>query len=499
LLEGVCVRLHEWAVLGLTQEMALWLESKTVARDAALLRRAQGIDLDLRLQDYGLKRYNRRPDPYARQLGLNILFTPKGTLYAVSQVADLLLDTTHLVQRSGRNQYHLLLAFSRPLQVTPTYWSLADTTGQLWYLYVRLGALRASRIPPPGFETTPPGAPLTSIQLQGTDLSTWYLALQPGGGATVTQSPGSWGASNTVPFQLVDDTGLVWTYQVNPVTQLLIPHSMPGTPTTLLSPQNTQEFFALRDDTGTTQYLWVTPAGTMAQDTSPPGGTNVTPGGGPYDWLRLHQQDGTRWALAPLATGRLQMTDGVIAGRGTTTPVTLGVSDGSRWRLGIGRSGTLALSDDPPVSYQQAATCVVVLDTSGTRWFWRARPGGAVDVSPVLWPDTIPVIPLGEVAWYQFADAVGTVRYLAPSLTGVPLGQVTPPTTTAYGVLGTFTVRDTTGQQWVAVMNSSGQLGFTQGPQEDLPIPDPVVLLRDIKDVCDRVQAAGTIAAMLIT
>jgi hypothetical protein len=98
------------------EQCALWLEQREIARTMTLLLEAQGVDLDVLLQDYGLRRYLQRPDAYARQVGEQILFAPQGTLYSLAQLADLLFyDQPHLTLRTGRSHVHVMLAYTSPI------------------------------------------------------------------------------------------------------------------------------------------------------------------------------------------------------------------------------------------------------------------------------------------------------------------------------------------------------------------------------------------------
>src|SRR5215471_14877025 len=53
----------------IASQTAVWLEQRDIARTMTLMLQAEGIDLDVLLQDYGLKRYLQLPDPYAARSG----------------------------------------------------------------------------------------------------------------------------------------------------------------------------------------------------------------------------------------------------------------------------------------------------------------------------------------------------------------------------------------------------------------------------------------------
>src|SRR5215510_5282280 len=94
----------------ISAQLATWLEQREIARKMTLLREAQGVDLDVLMEDYGLKRYLQRPDDFARQIAANILFAPRCTDYAVAHLADLLFDQPHVTLHTGRSQTHIFLA-----------------------------------------------------------------------------------------------------------------------------------------------------------------------------------------------------------------------------------------------------------------------------------------------------------------------------------------------------------------------------------------------------
>src|SRR5262252_1134822 len=108
----------------IAQEVGVWLSQLDTANQMTLLKEAQGIDLDVLLKDYGLRRYMQRPDDVARQIAEQMLFRPRCTLYAVQQLADLLFDLPHVTLRTGRSQVHVLVSDTHPITVPMSYWGM---------------------------------------------------------------------------------------------------------------------------------------------------------------------------------------------------------------------------------------------------------------------------------------------------------------------------------------------------------------------------------------
>jgi hypothetical protein len=485
----------------LAEEMALWLESQTAVVQATLLRHAAGIDLDVLFGDYGLRRYNQRPDALARQVAMEILFRPQGMLHVVALVADLLLDTTHLTLWSGRHQYHTVIAAVRDLTVAYTFWTLTAADGQIWHLFVRRELIILTTVAPPGQDRTPGGRTLRWIRLLDTGDAPWYFTLAPGGVPLLSDGAPDWGAGTTTPFATLDGEGNSWTILVDPDTLGLIPVVTSGVPPqVVLSPNNVFEYCQLDDELGTTWYLLINPGGhETLQTTTPVGGVDVTPPGGPYQWLRFRRLDGSRWAMQPRSTEVLRLLEGSPPGAGIDMPLSLGATDGSRWRWGIGEAGTLVTSDAPPLTYDGASTTAILNDRQATRWFWRVTSAGVLDVSPVLTPGSLPETPLGEVAWVLMPNGLGQLRYVQPDLDGSPLILPYPLLGATWGIPGPLFLRDHTNRVWRSVLSTEDVLSFAAVLPEELPVPTPVINVRDIAEATRHVHSAGAIGPILVT
>jgi hypothetical protein len=539
---------------------ALWLEQRETLRTMTLLLEAQGVDLDVLLQDYGLKRYLSLPDAYARQVGEQILFVPQGTLYSLAQLADLLFYAQpHLTLRTGRSEVHVFVALSSPVTTPYSYWGLVSTDG-LWYaVTVDAAVATLSQAPPPGLDLSPgphtlhwfqvsdeTGAPwyvtahgdtlhvsqtppggygtaepfsvldghgqrwtlsvsrldeaLVTTLVDTTTMTAWYWRLLTPTGATayvwmeghvptldtvapgglVDQTPGgtplAWvavpdgagilwyvivqhdtffvqatlpgGVGTAEPWTLLDAAGTVWRLTVSgPGAHLVATAiSAPSAGLEVLSPHHPREAFTLVDSAGTPWWFAVSGSSLLGTASAPLGAANVTPGGGPYRWLRVTDLAGALWYAFPNTSGVLQVSLTHPGGLGTGTPRSLGDQNGAQWHWGV-VSSALVLSKAPPVDYGGMATTICLNDALGKRWFWRVR-AGRLEWSPVLWPDSADQSPWGELGWVKVMSTTAVPLYVFPRTDGVPTAALGFPSTSPWGWQEPVTFVDADGHRW---------------------------------------------------
>lgn len=283
-------------------ELARWLEAWELVRRCTLLQQADGIDLDVLLRDYGLKRFNRRPDAYARQIARQILWTPKGTLYSVQEVATLLTDAPQLCGRSGRLQPHWWVALTHAIAMPRTYWQLGNALGEVWYLSLADNDICVSQYPPPGANTTPWPEDVTPIPGGGPpcyaggreDVLTlfwlhvpdetgalWYLTLGTGGSLAVSLELSIVGPGTHAPLHLLDGQGEMWGLQVDRDTMSLVVAP-------LSTPPTTPSYWRLLDANAQEWILGIAQGTLLTQPAPAPlGWVDVTPGGVPINWVSL--------------------------------------------------------------------------------------------------------------------------------------------------------------------------------------------------------------------
>jgi hypothetical protein len=281
-------------------ELARWLDAWALVRRCTLLQQADGIDLDVLLRDYGLMRFNRRPDAFARQIARQILWTPKGTLYSVQEVATLLTDAPQLCGRSGRLQPHWWVAMNQAVTMPRTYWQLGNALGEVWYLSFADNDICLSQYPPPGANSTPwpegytpvpGGGPpyyaggredvITLFWLQVPDETgvLWYLTLGTDGSCAVSLDLPITGPGTHTPVQLLDGHGEVWGLQVDRATRSLLMEP-------LSTPPTTPSYWRLRDPNGLDWIMAVNRGALITQRAPAPlGWIDMTPGGAPLDWV----------------------------------------------------------------------------------------------------------------------------------------------------------------------------------------------------------------------
>ena len=285
---------------GMARELARWLEAWDVVRRCTLLQQADGIDLDMLLRDYGLQRYNRRPDAFARQIARQILWTPKGTLYSLQEVATLLTDAPQLCARSGRLQPHWWVALNQAVSMPRTYWQLGNALGEVCYLSLADNDICLSPYPPPGANTTPWPEGYTPVPGGGPPLyaggredvitlfwlhvpdetgSLWYLTLGAGGSLAVSQDLRIAGPGTLAAVHLLDGAGEAWGLRLDRETMSLLLEP-------LSTPPTTPSYWRLRDPEGHEWILAVQQGALMTHPAPAPlGWVDLTPGGVPLDWV----------------------------------------------------------------------------------------------------------------------------------------------------------------------------------------------------------------------
>jgi catechol 2,3-dioxygenase-like lactoylglutathione lyase family enzyme len=430
----------------LAEQCTLWLEQREIARTMTLLLEAQGVDLDVLLQDYGLRRYLQRPDAYARQVGEQILFAPQGTLYSLAQLADLLFyDQPHQTRRTGRSHVHVLLAYTRPITVPYSYWGLVSTEG-LWYAVTVDGAVATiAPAPPPGLDLSPGPQTLHWFQVLDETGAPWYVTITADT-LHVSQSQPA-GTGTAEPFSVLDGHDQRWTLSVSSRDAALV--------TTLVDVATmTAWYWRLFFPTGATAYVWIEGQVPTINTVAPGGFVDQTPGGGaPLTWVAVPDETGVLWYIV-IQDDTLFVQATLPAGFGTAEPWTLLDAAGTLWRLTVHsleqavvataiRSPTEGLEVLSPHHVRES---FALADSAGALWWFAvsgstllgtpSRPMGAADVTPTG----------GPYRWLRVTDLAGALWYAFPSTAGVLQVSLTNP-----GGLGTATPRslgDQSGVQW---------------------------------------------------
>ena len=428
-------------------QVAVWLENRAIARTMTLLLEADGVDLDTLLADYGLKRYLQRPDAYARQIAMQILWTPKGTHYAVATMADLLFDAPHLTLRTGRSHTHVLLADTHPITRPHSYWGMLSDEGR-WYALTIDGTVPTISVAsPPGLDLSPGIRPLHWFVVEDELSATWYVTIAHDT-LVVSQTLPAWGVGTSEAFSVLDGQGTTWELSVDSRTEALVATST-GTgvaEVSVLSPNHAFQALALVDSAAVTWWLAMDGGTGALHATLPIGATDVTPSGGPFRWLRLQDLAGTFWYASPTTLGTWFVDTAPPGGLGTALPQGVGDAFAVLWHWGVA-GNTFAMSDAPHIDYGGMATAICLRDAAGQGWFWRVR-GGRLEWSAHLWPDTIDQSPWGDLGWLEVITTTGAVAYVYPSLQGAPVSADGPPSTSFWGWREPVTLIDATGARW---------------------------------------------------
>jgi hypothetical protein len=405
-------------------QMAAWLEQREIVRTMTLLLEAQGVDLDVLLADYGLRRYLQRPDPYARQIGMNILWTPKGTLYSLARLADLLFDLPHVTMRTGRSQEHIFVAATHAVTTPYSYWGLVSDEG-IWYAVTVDGEVPTiSQRPPPGLDLSPGPHTLRWFTVQDELGATWYVSLHGDTLQITTTPPQGYGTSE--PFAVLDGQGQRWLLAVRSTDQCLVSVLDTGLPGF--------SAWRLRDETGAVFSLWIEANVPTTGASAPGGSTDQTPGGAAVDWFAVPDEIGTRWYVT-LAHDVLFTQLTVPGGTGTTAEAAFLDVTGQRWVL-TAHSGTAALittaftpltADYVVVAPASSFQAFQLLDSDAVPW-WVSIDADTLFVTPLLPFGATDVTPVGgPFRWLRVYDAAGGRWYASPSTMGVlVLDTVTP-------------------------------------------------------------------------
>jgi hypothetical protein len=485
--------LQQQLFVPIATELARWLEQLTNATKMTLLLEAEGIDLDRLLDDYGLRRYLQRRDPYARQVGMACLFRVKATLTALTRLADLLFDLPHVVLRTGLAEVHVLVADSAPITASTSYWTLTSRDGRRYAVTVKSGLGWISERPPPGLDVTPPGPQWAGVRVQDNLGAYWYLTIQ-GDTMHADRTPPAWGPASLTPLAVRSDNGVQWGFGVIAGTGGLIPLVLTsGTPPLpVLNPMHPFQTVQVLDQVTTPHWLWIRHGIAHIDLAAPVGATDITPAGGPWRWLRLYGVGDSLWYGYPTSSGVWHVEQTSPGGLGTKAVQELGDQDGTSWRIGVMHSGTFGISNSPRVHLEGLATALLLRDRNGHAWYWRIRvPGPIFEVADTLWPDTVVMMPWGSISWLALPTETGGTVYAYPIVNiGSPMLAAGPPTGT-WGWPAPLPLRDVTGQVW-DLRAVHGVLRYELDTRSDLPLREPALSLRDIYEAYRHVQAAGT-------
>lgn len=425
-------------------QMALWLENRTIARQMLLLLEAQGLDLDALLRDYGLRRYLQRPDAYARQVGMHLLYIPQGTEHALGILADLLFDLPHRVVRTGRNEAHIFVADTHPITTPYTYWGLISDEG-LWYaVTIHKGLPAISQIPPPGLNVAPGPRTLHWFQVLDDTQLPWYISIQ-GNTLTTSETIPAWGTGTTEPFRVLDgDLGL-WELRIRRATSSLV-----SVPVTGSEPY---AYWRVRSVEGDTYAVYVdTQVPTISL--TPPAGRDETPTTTDLDWFTVWDETDTPWSVS--IQGQTLQLSRILPTTGTGTAVPFRVLDGQGnwWELQANRQRhALQTSLLSPV-YMTATVlnpghafqAVQLHDADAVPW-WISISHRRLQVSSVLPTGATDVTPAGgPYRWLRVYGPTGQRWYGFPQPSGVWIVSDTTP-----GGLGTALPQylgDDEGIQW---------------------------------------------------
>lgn len=448
----------------IAQQCALWIEQREIARRMSLLLEAEGADLDTLLADYGLRRYLQRPDAYARQVGMQILWTPRATQYAVAIMADLLLDQTHVVLRTGRHHLHVFMASSQPVTAPYTYWGLLSDDGRWYAVTVDAEVAVCALAPPCGVNEAPGIRKLNWFTVLDDVNALWYVTVQADT-LHLTQTVPTWGQGTTEPFSVLDGTGTRWHLQVDSRGEVLIPVPLSTAP----PPYST---WIMRAQDGTLWYLSIqgeVPAFTL---TAPPGSTDQTPVIPALDTLEVPDETGTSQFLI-LQDDTLVAVPTPTGGVSTANEVLLGDASGQLWQIRAESHGPVAVTVPRPaptadvvvLSPSNPYETLQLVDSAGVAW-WLSISGGVQRLTasqPATATDRTP--PGGPYRWLRVYDLAGNLWYAAPDTSGTLVVTLGHP-----GGLGTLeptTLGDVGGVRWHYGVTSGGTFAVSSAPPVD--------------------------------
>jgi hypothetical protein len=435
--------------------MVEWLAQRDIARTMTLLLEAQAGDLDVLLQDYGLRRYLQRPDAYARQIGMNLLWTPKGTLYSVAQVADLLLESPHVTLRTGPSHVHVFLAQAQSITTPYSYWGLLAQDGTWYAVTIDAAVPMVSRRPPPGMNVAPGPHTLSWFTALDQFGATWYLTIASDTLVPVRTQPSGYGT--TEPFRVLDGLGQRWGLSVDGLAEATIPVLDTG-----LAGFG---YWRLLDSNGATQALWIEARVPTTSATPPGGASDQTPGGTPLRWFRAYDGMGTAWYVF-LEDDSLAATLSSPGGTGSAAPLVLLDAGLQRWTLTVDAATTETVvqaaenADLVVVAPDAPHTAVQLLDANLTPW-WLSIDARVTQLTPLIPVTAINATPPGGAfRWLRVYDRAGGLWYLFPSPTGVLVVDTVSP-----GGAGTGepqTLGDTGGTRWRLGVDVAGSLGLSE-------------------------------------
>jgi hypothetical protein len=462
-------------------QVARWLENRTIATPMTLLLEAQGLDLDRLLRDYGLRRYMQRPDDYARQIGLHCLYIPKATDYAVRRLADLLLAVPHTTLVTGPGEIHTLVAATRPITASYTYWRLVSEQGVPYAVTVHYEVPTCTRLPPPGLDQTPGGIPLDWLTLRDETHALWYVAIR--GDSFVTSSTPLPGHGTFEPFEVLDGAHGRWSLRVDHATGVLVS-----------APLSTSMGYWRLTSASSTVYAVFIDGGVPTINTTFPPGRDETPATTPLDWFVALDGTGVPWYVT-IAHDTLITQPLLPAGTGTTTPFRTLDAAGALWSLTAQTlTGVLVATLLTP-----AATTAPVLDpahgyeavqlhdeNAAPWWLWvqdgagvltSTLPAGATDVTP----------PGGPYRWLRLEDLQGQRWYGFPDTLGVFVTSLTNPG--GRGTLQPTLLGDARGVQWHYGIDPAGVFTTSSRPPMDYGGLSSALILHDAQGVawCWRV------------
>jgi hypothetical protein len=450
-------------------QCALWLEQREIARTMTLMREAEGVDLDVLLADYGLRRYLQRPDAYARQVGMQILWTAQGTLYSVAQLADLLFELPHATLRTGRSHQHVFVAATHPVTTPYSYWGLVSAEG-LWYaLTVDGGVPVISQRPPPGIDVSPGPHTLTWFTVQDALGAEWYVSIHGDTLRVETTPPAGHGTRE--PFAVLDGLGQRWFFAMDLGSAALM--------TVLDTGLAGFGFWDITAQNGTLYHLWIEAEVPMIATTAPGGATNQTPGGGPLAWFTVLDDHATPWYVTVQDT-TLFLQSTTPGGLGTDVlPEFLDVTS-QRWILSVhsGSAVVVATAVSPfnadlvvvapegPFATQVAFQAFQLVDSASVPWWLcieadtllltATLPAGAADVTPAG----------GPYHWWRLYDLAGTLWYAWPSTMGILVVETASPG--GSGTVPPQELGDANGVLWHVGVDPAGNFGLSDAPPIDL-------------------------------
>lgn len=457
-------------------QMALWLEQREIARTMTLLLEAQGVDLDALLQDYGLRRYLERPDAYARQVGMQVLWYPQGTLYSIARLADLLFDLPHVTLRTGRSQQHVLVAATHPVTTPYSYWGLVSDEGVWYAVTVDGGVPTIAQAPPPGLDVSPGPHTLRWFTVQDEVAATWYVSIH--GDTLRLESTPPQGYGTTEPFAVLDGHGNRWLLTARASDQVLA--------TALDTGLAGFGYWRIRDQSGTVQALWIDAAVPTFAVASPGGSSDQTPGGVPVDWLTVAGDDGTAWYVS-IEMQTLVVTEAPPGGTGTAALVELLDSAGQRWVL-TAHHGTEAVVTTAVTPTNAALEVVApdaplqafrLSDSTGGVW-WLSVDADTFLVAPTLPRGARDVTPSGgPFRWLRAYDLAGAFWYVLPTPQGTIAVEATSP-----GGRGTGqpqTLGDADGTLWHLGVDTAGNFAVSDAPPIDYAGMATAVCMKDAR------------------